>query len=60
MTATSALVPASTGLTEQEAQARLRAEGYNELPRQDRRTPLLIVIEVLREPMLALIQHNAV
>jgi P-type Ca2+ transporter type 2C len=43
------------GLSEAEAQARLKAEGYNELPRPDRRTPLRIVLEVLREPMLALL-----
>src|SRR5208337_4120087 len=43
------------GLSEAEAQARLTAEGYNELPRPDRRTPLRIVFEVLREPMLALL-----
>jgi len=41
------------GLTEAEAQARLKAEGQNELPRPDRRTPLKIVLYVLREPMLA-------
>ena len=44
-----------TGLSEAEAQARLEAEGYNELPRPERRTPLKIVFEVLREPMLALL-----
>ena len=44
-----------TGLSEAEAQARLKAEGYNELPRPERRTPLKIVFEVLREPMLALL-----
>lgn len=44
-----------SGLTEAEAAARLRAEGPNELPRADRRTPLRIAIEVLREPMLALL-----
>ena len=43
------------GLSEADAQARLRTEGYNELPRPDRRTPLRIVLEVLREPMLALL-----
>jgi len=43
------------GLTEQEARTRLDAEGYNELPRQDRRSRLRIVLEVLREPMLALL-----
>ena len=44
-----------TGLSEGEAEARLKDEGYNELPRRDRRTPLKIVLEVLREPMLALL-----
>jgi Ca2+-transporting ATPase len=43
------------GLSEVGAQARLKAEGYNELPRPDRRTLLRIVLEVLREPMLALL-----
>lgn len=47
--------PTFTGLTDQQAQARLNAEGANELPRQDRRTPLRIVLDVLREPMLALL-----
>ena len=44
-----------SGLSEVEAQTRLQSDGYNELPRQDRRTPLQIVLEVLREPMLALL-----
>jgi P-type Ca2+ transporter type 2C len=43
------------GLSEVEAQQRLKSEGYNELPRQDRRTPFRIIMEVLREPMLALL-----
>ena len=43
------------GLAEAEARARLEVEGYNELPRSDRRTPLRIVVEVMREPMLALL-----
>lgn len=43
------------GLGEAEARARLRAEGFNELPRPDHRTPLRIVFEVLREPMLMLL-----
>ena len=47
-------VPIS-GLSEPEAQARLKTEGFNELPRPDRRTPLRIVLEVLREPMFALL-----
>jgi P-type Ca2+ transporter type 2C len=48
--------PASIrGLSEADAQTRLKSEGFNELPRPDRRTPLRIVLEVLREPMLALL-----
>jgi Ca2+-transporting ATPase len=43
------------GLTAAEAQARLAAEGANELPQADRRTLARIVLEVLREPMLALL-----
>src|SRR5512135_540820 len=43
------------GLREADVQARLKTEGYNELPRPDRRTLLRIVLEVLREPMLALL-----
>jgi Ca2+-transporting ATPase len=46
---------AMPGLSEAEAQARLATEGFNELPRSRRRTPLRIAIEVLREPMLALL-----
>ena len=43
------------GLSEGEARARLAAEGANELPQPDRRTPLRIVLEVLREPMFSLL-----
>lgn len=43
------------GLGEEEAASRLKAEGYNELPRHGHRTALAIVLEVLREPMLALL-----
>ncbi len=43
------------GLTAADVQARLKVEGYNELPRPDRRTPLAIVVEVIREPMLLLL-----
>jgi len=46
---------APRGFSDIEAAARLRADGYNELPRANRRTPLKIVREVLREPMLALL-----
>lgn len=48
------------GLTEADAQARLKAEGYNELPRPERRTPLRIILEVVREPMLALLLGGGV
>ncbi len=43
------------GLSEVDASARLKVEGFNELPRPDHRTPLRIALEVLREPMLALL-----
>jgi Ca2+-transporting ATPase len=48
------------GLSETDAQTRLKTEGYNELPRSDRRTPLRIVTEVVREPMLALLLGGGV
>src|SRR5581483_3629420 len=44
-----------TGLSESEAQERIAADGPNELPEADRRTPFRIVLEVLREPMFALL-----
>ncbi|WP_342731070.1 cation-translocating P-type ATPase [Bradyrhizobium sp. B117] len=44
-----------SGLSQAEAQARLEKDGYNELPRPERRNPLRIVVEVLREPMLLLL-----
>jgi Ca2+-transporting ATPase len=43
------------GLSRNEAAARLAAEGPNELPRARRRNPLRLVLDVLREPMLALL-----
>lgn len=46
---------ALSGLSEVEAQARLAVDGFNELPRSNRRTPLRIAFEVVREPMLALL-----
>ncbi len=48
-------LPLISGLSSAEAGVRLKAEGYNELPRPDHRTPLRIVLEVVREPMLALL-----
>ncbi len=43
------------GLDEATVQARLREDGPNVLPRAARRTPLRIVRDVVREPMLALL-----
>lgn len=43
------------GLSPEEAARRLRNEGYNELPRAQKRTALRILVEVLKEPMLALL-----
>lgn len=43
------------GLTQTEATARLASEGPNELPKAKRRSPLRIIADVLREPMLALL-----
>lgn len=45
----------SKGLSAAEAQRRLETEGFNELPAPNRRSPLRIILEVLREPMLALL-----
>lgn len=43
------------GLDDDEVARRTASEGFNELPRAARRTPLRIVFEVLREPMLLLL-----
>src|ERR1700693_3691013 len=43
------------GLSEPEAASRLRDEGFNELPARRRRSVIRIVIEILREPMFALL-----
>lgn len=48
-------VAAGSGLTSLEAEVRLRRDGPNELPRRESRTPLRIVVEVLKEPMLLLL-----
>jgi Ca2+-transporting ATPase len=54
-------MPDSTqGLTGAEAAARLKAEGYNELPRANRRTIPRIAIEVATEPMFALLLASGV
>ncbi|NUQ76406.1 MAG: cation-translocating P-type ATPase [Polyangiaceae bacterium] len=50
------LDPAShAGLSEAEAEARLRTEGYNELPSSKHQSFLAIVLGVVREPMLLLL-----
>ena len=43
------------GLTASEALARLKAEGFNELPHAGRRSVARLVLDVLREPMLMLL-----
>eukprot|EP01035_Chromulina_nebulosa_P050761 gene50761-69051_t len=48
------------GLSAAEAAVRLKRDGYNELPRQRRRTPLRIMLEVLLEPMMALLLAGGV
>ncbi|MEO0033024.1 MAG: hypothetical protein RIS94_2782, partial [Pseudomonadota bacterium] len=47
--------PSLRGLGDAEAAERLRTEGYNELPREGQRTLARIVVDVLREPMLAML-----
>ena len=47
--------PQPLGLSEAEAAARLRREGANELPQAGRRSIFRIVLEVMREPMFALL-----
>jgi P-type Ca2+ transporter type 2C len=44
-----------SGLSGAVAESRQASEGFNELPRPDQRTTFRIVLEVLREPMLALL-----
>jgi Ca2+-transporting ATPase len=48
------------GLSEADAKTRLSEEGPNELPKHNRRTPFRIILEVLREPMLALLVGGGV
>ena len=43
------------GLGNAEVQGKLKIDGFNELPQSSKRTPLRIVLEVLREPMLLLL-----
>jgi P-type Ca2+ transporter type 2C len=48
------------GLCAAEVETRRRADGYNELPRVGRRTVVRISLEVIREPMLALLLGGGV
>ena len=48
------------GLSEAAAKTRLLEEGPNELPKQNQRTAFKIVLDVLREPMLALLVGGGV
>ena len=45
----------SLGLSEREVKIRLREDGPNELPKTPQRTMIAIILEVLKEPMLALL-----
>lgn len=51
----SGLLPSPYGLSEAEAAERLLTEGANELPRTGQRTFARVVVDVLREPMLAML-----
>lgn len=51
---------APKGLSDTEASARLANDGPNELPRQRRRDLLRVALDVLREPMLALLVAGGV
>jgi len=44
-----------TGLSDEEAAAILKNEGYNELPSQKKQSPFSIFLNVLKEPMLLLL-----
>lgn len=48
------------GLSESVALQRLKAEGFNELPQSRRRSALQVIIEVLSEPMLALLLASGI
>lgn len=43
------------GLTQQEATQRLKTDGFNQLPKQNKRSQFRILADVLREPMFALL-----
>ena len=50
---------AAQGLTEREAAERLKRDGANEIPSQQRRSAIRIVLDVLREPMFMLLAAAA-
>ncbi len=50
----------TSGLSPAEAASRLSTDGPNALPRAKRRSPLRIILNVLREPMLALLLAGGV
>ena len=52
--------PPISGLSGAKVKCRQASEGFNELPRPDQRTTLRIILEVLREPMLALLLGGGV
>lgn len=49
-----------SGISQQEASARLQSEGANELPALDRRTPWKIILGVAAEPMFAFLMMACV
>ena len=50
----------SHGLTQREAESRLAREGYNDLPSPERHSGFAIAMEVMREPMFALLIGAAI
>jgi len=54
------LVPTDRGLSHEEAARRLKTGGYNELPSEKRNTGWKTFLNVLREPMLALLVGTGV
>ena len=49
-----------TGLSQKEANERLRKEGYNELPYQKKQNVFVILFNVIREPMLMLLVASGI
>jgi Ca2+-transporting ATPase len=55
MLSTSFDINSVTGLSEREAEERLKREGYNELPSAKQRSIFAIALDVMREPMFVLL-----